>query len=190
MYSRTLINNGSTLILRGIHLSPTEAMKVASETKAERLFCHEPGVLRLRTDGERDLRGRSRVFIAKDRIELTGPDMTAYETTEDAYAALNLLVDRLDGRCADRIEITGPDTTAYEATEDAYDALNLLVDRLDRRCADRIEITDPDMTAFETTEDAYAALHLLIDRLDPRCAGKPSTVSGDAFQTRSVPTVR
>lgn len=88
--------NESKLILRGINLSLTDAMKAALETKAERLFRHEPRVLRLRIDVEHDLNGRNRVFTAKGRIEIAGPDMTASVTTSDAYAAINLLIDKLD----------------------------------------------------------------------------------------------
>ena len=50
----------------------------------------------MRIDVERDLRGRTRVFTAKGRIEIAGPDMTAAVTTEDAYTSINLLIDKLD----------------------------------------------------------------------------------------------
>lgn len=88
--------HGPKLILRGIHVGLTEAMKAALQSKAERLFRHEPRILRLRIDVERDLRGRTRVFAAKARIEVAGPDITASVTTEDAYTSINLLIDKLD----------------------------------------------------------------------------------------------
>lgn len=96
MNSHLHSGNEPKLILRGIHLSLTEAMKAALAKKAERLFRHEPRVLRLRIDVERDLSGRTRAFIAKGRIEIAGPDMTASVRMEDAYAAMNLLIDKLD----------------------------------------------------------------------------------------------
>lgn len=86
----------SKLILRGIHLWLTDAMKAALATKATRLFRHEPRILRLRIDVEHDLRGRTRVFTARGRVELAGPDLTASVTTDDAYVAINLLIDKLD----------------------------------------------------------------------------------------------
>jgi ribosomal subunit interface protein len=89
-------SNDSKLILRGIHLWLTDAMKIAIESKAERLFRHEPDIVRLRIDVERDLRGRSRVFTAKGRIEIAGPDLTASVTTENAYLSIKLLIDKLD----------------------------------------------------------------------------------------------
>ena len=110
----------STLILRGIHLWLTEAMKVAVESKAERLFRHEPRILRLRIDVERDLRGRTRVFTAKGRIEIAGPDLTASVTTDDAYSSINLLIDKLDRMLRKRMTSvirrrTTDDIRAYSA---------------------------------------------------------------------------
>lgn len=88
--------NETKLILRGIHLSLTDAMKAALGTKADRLLRHMPRILRLRIDVERDVRGRNQVFTAKGRVEVAGPDLTASVTTENAYAAINLLIDKLD----------------------------------------------------------------------------------------------
>src|SRR5690606_36681602 len=95
MTPRVLPDHESKLILRGIHVWLTDAMKAALETKAERLFRHEPRILRLRIDVERDLRGRVPVFTAKARIDLPGPDVTASVTSEDAYTSINLLIDKL-----------------------------------------------------------------------------------------------
>ena len=92
----TLTDHRSKLILRGIHVWLTDAMKAALESKAGRLFRHEPRLLRVRIDVERDLRGRTRVFTAKGRAEIAGPDLTAAVTTEDAYTSINLLIDKLD----------------------------------------------------------------------------------------------
>lgn len=96
MKSGLVSDHRSKLILRGIHLWLTGAMKAALEAKAERLFRHEPRILRLRIDVERDFRGRTRAFTAKGRVEIAGPDITAAVTTDDAYNAINLLIDKLD----------------------------------------------------------------------------------------------
>lgn len=96
MKSGIISDDRSKLILRGIHLWLTDAMKAALESKAERLFRHEPRILRVRIDVDRDFRGRTRVFTAKGRIEIAGPDLTASVTTDDAYTSINLLIDKLD----------------------------------------------------------------------------------------------
>jgi putative sigma-54 modulation protein len=86
----------TNLILRGIHIELTDAMKAALQTKAERLFRHEPDILRVRIDVEPDWHNRQRVFTAKGRIEIAGPDLSAAVTTGDAYDSANLLIDKLD----------------------------------------------------------------------------------------------
>ena len=91
------------LILRGIHVHLTAAMKAALETKTERLFRHEPRIVRLRVDVHRELRGRSPVFVAKGQIEIAGPDLSASVNTENAYASINLLIDKLDRMLRRRI---------------------------------------------------------------------------------------
>ena len=96
MISTPVSSSSSQLLLRGIHLGLTAAMKTALETKAERLFRHEPRIVRVRIDVERDQRGRTRAFTAKGRIEIAGPDLTAAVTTPDAYSSINLLIDKLD----------------------------------------------------------------------------------------------
>lgn len=82
------------LILQGIHLDLTEAMKSALAQKAERIFRHRPDILRLRI--EVDAHGQPRAFTAKGHIEIAGPDLQASVTSPDAYTSINLLVDKLD----------------------------------------------------------------------------------------------
>lgn len=84
------------LLLRGIHFELNDATKALIESKAERLFRHEPRIVRLRIDVEHDPRGRGRTFRAKGRIELAGPDLTASVSTDAAPASVTLLIDKLD----------------------------------------------------------------------------------------------
>lgn len=96
MYSILTSGHDTKLILRGIHLGLTDAMKVAITTKAERLFRHEPAILRLRIDVEPSYRNHGRVFTAKGLIEIAGPDLQASTTASDAYNAIDLLIGTLD----------------------------------------------------------------------------------------------
>ena len=84
------------LLLRGIHIDLNDAAKALIESKAERLFRHEPRILRLRIDVERVVHGRDRGFIAKGRVELAGPDLTACVTAGSGPASITLLIDKLD----------------------------------------------------------------------------------------------
>jgi putative sigma-54 modulation protein len=73
-----------------------EATRLTIETKAERLFRHEPRILRLRIDVERGHGGGTWLFTAKGLVEILGPDLRASVTTEDAYKSVSLLMDKLD----------------------------------------------------------------------------------------------
>ena len=89
---------GAKVILRGIHLELTDAMRAIINEKAARLLRHEPRIDRIRIDIEIDKTKTSQVhFIAKGHIEISGPDLVATVDDDDAYKALDLLVDKLDG---------------------------------------------------------------------------------------------
>jgi len=96
MITNRVPGTGPQLILRGIHLWLTDAMRASIEEKAERLFRHEPRMLRLRIDLDVQPRGRTRWFVGKGEIELWGPNLVASVTTDDAYKSVDLLIDKLD----------------------------------------------------------------------------------------------
>ena len=98
-------NVNHKLLLRGIHVSLTDAMRAVLNEKAERLLRHEPRIDRIRIDIEHDAtRGRA-VFIAKGHIEIGGPDLLATVASEDAYKAVDLLIDKLDRLLAKRTSL-------------------------------------------------------------------------------------
>ncbi len=84
------------LILKGVHLWLTTAMKRAIAQKAERLFRHEPRILRLRIDVGCNRSRSGNWFTAKGRLEMAGPDLTAAVTCDDGYTSINLLMGKLD----------------------------------------------------------------------------------------------
>lgn len=90
-------------IIRGIHLDLTDALRRVAMEKAARLFRHNEHIVRVRLDLELDkTRGAKDQFIAKGRIEISGPDLLASVHSEDAYKSLDLLVDKLDGLLRER----------------------------------------------------------------------------------------
>jgi putative sigma-54 modulation protein len=90
-------------IIRGIHLDLTEALKQIAIEKATRLLRHNDHIIRLRIDLELDkTRGNADQFVAKGRIEISGPDLIASVHSEDAYKSLDLLIDKLDGQLRER----------------------------------------------------------------------------------------
>jgi putative sigma-54 modulation protein len=85
------------LIISGIHLDLTDAMKETVYQKMERLFKHETRILRLRIELERSgCKNHLDEFIAKGHIILSGPEMIVRVASEDLYKSIDLLVDKLD----------------------------------------------------------------------------------------------
>jgi putative sigma-54 modulation protein len=95
--ANTPIPAGDRVIVRGIHLDLTPALRAAAADKAERLLRHEEHIVRLRLDLEADqTHGVTARYIAKGRVEIRGPDLIASVSSEDAYKSLDLLIDKLD----------------------------------------------------------------------------------------------
>ena len=85
------------ILLRGVHLPLTQALRDIVAEKTERLFRHESELVRLRLDLEHDrTKSPAKAFIARGRIELHGPDLVASVASEDCYKSVDLLVDKLD----------------------------------------------------------------------------------------------
>jgi putative sigma-54 modulation protein len=85
------------VIVRGIHLELTPALTQAALLKASHLLDHAARIERIRIDLEHDRTHRpSGRFIAKGRLEISGPDLMASAESEDAYKSLDLLVAKLD----------------------------------------------------------------------------------------------
>ena len=85
------------LIISGIHLDLTDALKETVAQKMERLFKHEARIHRLRIElehtGSKDHLGE---FIAKGHIIMSGPELIVRVASEDLYKSIDLLVDKLD----------------------------------------------------------------------------------------------
>lgn len=95
--SHDLPIDDSKFIIRGIHLELSAALRQAALLKASRLLRHNDHILRIRLDLEHDkTRSAKDQFIAKGRIEISGPDLIASVHSEDAYKSIDLLVDKLD----------------------------------------------------------------------------------------------
>lgn len=85
------------LILRGVHLELTPALRAIATEKANRLLHHYQDIVRVRLDLEFDqTRSIEHQFVAKGHIEIGGPDLLASVASDDGYKSLNLLMDKLD----------------------------------------------------------------------------------------------
>lgn len=89
-------NTRSRLVLRGLNLWLTDALRANMTKKAERLFRHEPRIIRIRIGLDCEHLRTGRRFCALGQIEVLGPDLLASVTSEDAYKAIDLLINKLD----------------------------------------------------------------------------------------------
>ncbi len=91
------------VIVRGVHLEITPALRDHALGVAERLLRHSDHLVRVRIDLEHDhTRGVGDQFAAKGHIEIGGPDLIASVRSDDAYKSLDLLSDRLDRMLRER----------------------------------------------------------------------------------------
>jgi putative sigma-54 modulation protein len=91
------------ILVRGIHLEITPALRAAALEKGARLLRHQARLVRVRLDLEFDqTKGDHGQFIAKGRVEIRGPDLIASVATENAGKSLDLLIDKLDRMIRER----------------------------------------------------------------------------------------
>jgi putative sigma-54 modulation protein len=93
-----LILDESRFLLRGVHLDLSPALHRAAQLKASRLLRHHHRIIRVRIDlAHEHARKGTPAFNASGRIEVVGPDLVASAASDNAYKAIDLLVDKLDG---------------------------------------------------------------------------------------------
>lgn len=88
--------NHDRLLLRGIHLDLTDALRASATRKAQQLLRLNDRIIRVRIDLERDATAAvDRQFIAKGHVEIGGPDLLASSASNDLYHAIGLMTDKL-----------------------------------------------------------------------------------------------
>jgi len=90
-------NHPHEVIVSGIHLELTPALKSYTRDKLERLFRHEDRIVRIKVELECDRKhDKEHMFIAKAHIVIHGPDINGLVESDDCYKAVDLLIDKLD----------------------------------------------------------------------------------------------
>ena len=85
------------IIVQGIHMELTDALRAAVANKCERLFRHSDRIIRIRVYLEYDKRRSGKPhFIAKGHIEIGGPDMVVTMESDDAYKSIDMMSQKLD----------------------------------------------------------------------------------------------
>ncbi len=91
--------NNKEVIISGLHMELTEALKTLVHEKADKLFQHEERIIRLRVELEYNQNkgnGKAEEFIAKGHIEINGAPMIVSVASDDLYKSVDQMIDKLD----------------------------------------------------------------------------------------------
>jgi len=91
--------NNKEVIISGLHMELTEALKSLVHEKASKLFQHEERIIRMRVELEYNQNkgsGKAEEFISKGHIEINGAPMIVSVASEDLYKSVDQMVNKLD----------------------------------------------------------------------------------------------
>ena len=88
--------NESAVIITGVHLTLTDAIKNVVNEKVAKLFKHEPSIVRVRVELVQDTERKDHgEFLAKGHIQIQGPDLVVAAHAENLYKAIDFLIEKL-----------------------------------------------------------------------------------------------
>ena len=95
----------SKIIMQGIHVELTEALQNAIREKFSAILRHHGRIIRINVRLHHDQqRGQTHFYNATGQVEISGPDIVASAKGDDAYNAIDELVEKLDQQLRDRHE--------------------------------------------------------------------------------------
>lgn len=85
------------VIISGLNMELTDAIKDIVYEKVEKLFEHDDQIIRMRVELEYDQqKTREKEFIAKGHLEVRGKDHNAHAETDNLYKSIDEMVHKLD----------------------------------------------------------------------------------------------
>ncbi len=100
------IKMNNNLIISGVHLDLTDAIKNVVREKMEKLFRHEEEIQRIRVELEHNQhKTHNDDFIAKGFIDIHGPNIMVAASSDNLYKSIDILVDKLDRKLRRRARI-------------------------------------------------------------------------------------
>ena len=94
--TNTHMNNN--MIISGLHLDLSQALKNIVNEKMEKIFKHEENIIRVRVELEHDSRSSSHEneYTAKGHLELKGTTITISSSSDNIYKSIDDLIEKLD----------------------------------------------------------------------------------------------
>ncbi|HKK68522.1 MAG TPA: ribosome-associated translation inhibitor RaiA [Bacteroidales bacterium] len=97
--------DNQNIIITGLHLAVTDAIRSRINTKLEKLFNHEWHIQQVRIEIEQtNAPSHADEFSAKGHVEVKGKPIVITETGNDLYHCINILVEKLDRKLRQRAE--------------------------------------------------------------------------------------
>ena len=86
------------VILSGLHMNLTDALKATVMEKTERLFKHDERIMRVRVELESKTSSNSHQdrYVAKGHLEMHGAPIVMTDSSNDLYKSIDRLIDKLD----------------------------------------------------------------------------------------------
>jgi putative sigma-54 modulation protein len=84
------------IIISGINLDLTDALKNIVIEKVSKLFDHENHIIRIRVELSVGQNNHAKEFQAKGLVEIKGKDLVANVSSDDLYKSIDLLESKLD----------------------------------------------------------------------------------------------
>lgn len=89
--------SNAPVVVTGVHMDLTDALKDTVCAKVERLLRHNPRIIRVHVELVYNRnRDHSREFAAQIHLEIPGPDIVVREESDDLYKSIDILVDKVD----------------------------------------------------------------------------------------------
>jgi putative sigma-54 modulation protein len=87
----------NNMIISGLHLDLSPALKNIVNEKMEKIFKHEERIIRARVELEHDSRSSSHEneYVAKGHLELKGTTITISSSSDNIYKSIDDLVEKL-----------------------------------------------------------------------------------------------
>lgn len=84
------------VIISGVHLDLTDALKTKVLEQMTKLFNHEERIIRIRVELEFSANTtHENEFIAKGYVEVAGPPMVVQTTSNDLYESIDMMYEKL-----------------------------------------------------------------------------------------------
>jgi len=99
--------NKQEVIISGVHMELTDAIKSIVTHKVEKLFRHQERIIRVRVELEHvQDKEHSHEFLARGIVEIHGPNLVVSVASDNLYKSVDELIDKLNRKLRRRARLS------------------------------------------------------------------------------------